>query len=80
MSETKNKLTNQNQQSDEMSTMHYKPNEANINYGGFTLNIDIPKFIDTIKTIKEKRAAKKAMKELERKQEEINDECYEDDK
>lgn len=45
-------------------TVKYRTNEASFNYNGVTVNINIPKVLDGIKSFKQKRMQQKALKEL----------------
>ena len=66
------KKTNNNQQlmtredADELDVIYSKKNEANINFGGIKLNIDLIEFGRSIKTLKEKRAEKKTIKQKQK--------------
>jgi len=70
MAEIKNQIAKKENNQQEMETMHYRPNEANINYNGITLNVDIPQFLKNIKKFNEKRRERKrekqAFKELKK--------------
>jgi len=65
---------------DQMETMQYKTNQANFNYNGITLNVDIPEFLGNIKKFKENQQRKKANKELQKLRGKTLEDvkCYED--
>jgi len=72
------KQTNLPEETSQMESMHYRPNEASFNYNGITLNINIPVFLDKIKIMREKQLQKKAMKELKKLEQKTMEDvkCY----
>jgi len=58
------KENNELSSNQETNTLHYRPNEASFNYGGITLNINIPEFLENVKKIKDNYQERKGLKEL----------------
>jgi len=53
-------------QQQDMNQMYYRPNEANFNYHGITLNVNIPEFVGNIKRAINTAQEKKALRELKK--------------